>query len=122
MSDFDKKPFLSSFFDSRDNSFWEWSHVVTQLIEKHQSSSKSKTQVVDIVEGGGCPKNMFNKTTNRTLLWEQQEVGVVFKALQVIQRKFDASQVEHKVVVKKVFISEKAWEEVMERHKVCLWQ
>jgi hypothetical protein len=33
-----------------------------------------------------------------------KEVGVVFKALESIQRKFDASQVEHKVVLKKVFI------------------
>ncbi len=30
-----------------------------------------------------------------------KEIGVVFKALQSIQRKFDASQVEHKVVVKR---------------------
>lgn len=53
-----QETFLSSFFDSRDNSFWELSHVVTQ--------------VIDIAEGGGCPRNMFNKTKNRTLLWEQQ--------------------------------------------------
>jgi hypothetical protein len=49
-----------------------------------------------------------------------KEVGVVFKALQSIQRKFDASQMEHKVVVKMVSIIQEALKEAMERHKVCL--
>jgi hypothetical protein len=49
-----------------------------------------------------------------------KEVGVVFKALQSIERKFDASQVEHKVVVKKICIIEEAAKKAMERHKVCL--
>ncbi len=49
-----------------------------------------------------------------------KEVGVVFEALQSIQRKFDASQMEHKVVVKKVSIIEEISKKAMERHKVCL--
>jgi hypothetical protein len=65
-------------------------------------------------------KTCSTKLRIRPYCENNKEVGVVFKALESIQRKFDASQVEHKVVVKKVFISEKVSEEVMERHKVCL--
>ncbi len=49
-----------------------------------------------------------------------KEIGVVFKALQSIQSWCISSGAQG--CGKKVFISEKALEEVMERHKVCLWQ